>query len=197
MIWDRLQEIEAAKAAIKSGYPTDGDFRSDNFLLDGLPLKNGGIILDFGCGIGRNTKYLVEKKKASGLNVEIYSYDFENMIKMAKDYLGEENWKEVHWISHPLSNLAAIGQDTEFDYIIATVVFQHMKEADLRSALMLLNKSLKDDGILAVYSRGYSDDGKKNVWGIIMDYFIPINNCDAEDSSEKHQRVMFTRGAVG
>lgn len=161
-----------------------------------MPLKNGDKILDFGGGIGRNTKYFVEKKRASGNNFEIYSYDFENMIKMAKDYLGEENWKEVHWIPHPLSNLAAIGPEIEFEYIIATVVFQHMKEADLRSALMLLNKSLKDDGMLAVYGRGYSDDGKKNVWGIIMDYFIPVNNCNAEDSSENHQHVMFKRRVV-
>lgn len=35
MIWDSLQEIEKAKAAIKAGYPNDGNFRSDNFITLG------------------------------------------------------------------------------------------------------------------------------------------------------------------
>lgn len=52
---------------------------------------------------------------------------------------------------------------------------------------------ISDSGTLVVNSRGYLDSTHKNVWKIIIDYFDIKSECNIEDGSGNHQRVIFKR----
>lgn len=183
--WRKLRNLEDAKGRIYTLYLHTKKFLHDP-ALELIQLDNMHSILDFGCGVGRNISYLIEKTK----NAQIYGYDFENMIQLAKEYLGQDKWNRVKWITPPIDNLRAY----KLDLIIASLTFQHIPESGLRVILAILRDSLKSDGILYVHSRGWMDDAHKNVWKILLDYFIPISeNFNPEDGSETHQALIFKK----
>lgn len=172
-MWSSFTDIEDAKRAIYTPYKRGCKFTYSKEIerFDGY-----SNILDFGCGVGRNLKYLVDNCH------NVSAYDFPNMVKMAREYLGAyAEW--VNFIEPPLNNLAGYG----FDLTIAVVVFQHMHVEDLRNALIRISAQSKE---LFVCSRGYADD-RFNVWKIIREYFEPVNKIDIDDMTEHHQSGLW------
>jgi len=176
--WDKIKTLEEAKRKICTNCST---FTSDFPHLRPPPLENKTSILDFGCGIGRNIPYLINNSKA-----KVYGYDFPNMIALAREFLGPEVWNKVIWINPPIENLKGY----RFDLILATLVFQHIPLSELRTILKVLSGVLLEGGELYVHSRGYTDEGH-NVWKIIMWFFEPLWELDANDMSERHQFCLF------
>lgn len=191
--WNKITNVETAKSSILTSYMKDGKFDGDQIPIDLDNLRKNADILDFGCGVGRNIKTLLDKRaEKDRTDITIYGYDFSNMIEMAKEYLGLEKFNKVIWIPHPLSNLQKLGQ--QFDAIAAYIVLQHIPEAELRQTLAVLSRVLRPDGYLIVHSRGYLDDGHKNIWNIIGEYFTPTmanTRYNPGDASENHQTVIF------
>ena len=182
--WSEVSDIETAKIRI-----LDKEFMFDK-KLSKIDFSNK-IILDFGCGIGRNLKYLINHTNAK----EIIGFDFPNMIKLAKDFLTKEEFQKVLFISPPLPNLSE-----NVDIILAIVVLQHIDTIrELEECLIKLRSFLKDDGMIYIHSRGYIDastgidDTKedRNIWHHILKYFNPISYLNSEDSTENHQQVFF------
>lgn len=177
-MWNDFNDLEQAKRFILNpGYAQTGQFPAAD-----IPIEGKSNILDFGAGVGRNTRHLL----SFGANV--VCYDFPNMRELAKQNLGEDFGRILDWIEPPITNL----DPYKFDLIVATVVFQHIPEESLRTILPVLRDSLTEDGNLFVHSRGYLDTGG-NIWRILLDYFEPCHEFKPEDGSENHQAVNFRR----
>jgi hypothetical protein len=108
------------------------------------------------------------------------------MIALAREFLGPEVWNKVIWINPPIDNL----RGHRFDLILASLVFQHIPLSELRTILKVLSGALIEGGELYVHSRGYTDEGH-NVWKILMRFFEPHWELDADDMSERHQFCLF------
>lgn len=177
--WTSINELELARKQILD-HP---EFAPDE-LLKYLNFNNK-IVLDFGCGIGRNLKYL-----STTTAKQIIGIDLQNMLELAKQFLTEIEQKRIT-LSTSSMNLSQI------DIIIATIVFQHIDNiGELDDILFKLGSRIKHNGILYVHSRGYIDVGHdlnadRNVWHHILKWFDPITTVNSEDSSETHQRVLF------
>ena len=159
--YPKIKTIKEAKAWICTNDP---DFKPDE-VISFLPLKTCRQILDFGCGVGRNLAVLLELKPYG-----IFGYDHPNMIELAKQYLGLENWNHVTWLKPPVQSIL----DFKFDLVISTLVFMHMRESDLLAALPVIAHSLTESGLMYVHCRSFTDDRKVLVWPLILKYFEPV-----------------------
>ena len=182
MWWAEIDNLKDAKKEIVD----TAEFAPDEKLKD-INFHNK-IVLDFGCGVGRNLRYLVTTSAQ-----QIIGFDFPNMIEMSKQILTENERSKITFISPPLQNLPKI------DIIIATLVFQHVNDiGELESYLSILKEALTEDGLLYVNSRGYIDIGSdpnvnRNTWHHILNYFTPITPLDDSNGTELHQQVLFKR----
>lgn len=204
--WNEINDVEVAKGAIVSGYDPiykkfEGSYVGElvieiihNKLLAGSDKVR---VLDFGCGLGRIIKYLYDTLSINDLqHIEIYGYDFPNMIDMTRKYLDDKIWKETNWINNPIQNLQNLTTNKElikFDVVIASIVFQHINENELQDVLETLRNIMKQNSLLVVHNRGYLDDEHKNAWKIINKYFEAESRCNIEDDSENHQKVLFKK----
>lgn len=102
--------------------------------------------LDFGCGCGRNIKTLLEMadwKRVDGVdiskkNIE-YSFDFVNSIFPGKCKTYENDGITIKE-----------GND-EYDFIMSTIVFQHIPSHEIRYSILLdMFDLLKKDGLLSI-----------------------------------------------
>jgi len=131
-------------------------------------------VLDFGCGVCRNTGYLSMKYP----NWRVYGYDNDNMLKHAADYCLQKYELDVN----AQSNLTLTSnwdrlKNEKFDAIFALLVFQHIYEKDINEYLKDISQMTKK---LIVFGRRFNDemlDGKyKNTWQIFENNgFYPSN----------------------
>lgn len=109
------------------------DFREiqDKFL--GRLLK-GNLILDFGCGSGRDTKYFLEQ----GFLVEAVDGS-EKLGRLAQEYTGIE-----------VKNMLFQDLDAEqrYDGIWACASILHLPKKKLKDVLIHMEKALHNDGII-------------------------------------------------
>lgn len=97
-------------------------------------LNNNSKILDLGCGVGRDSKYFIEK----GYNVTSIDGSKE-MCKIAKELSGlkiyEINFLDINYVN-------------EFDGIFACASLLHLSNEDLLVVLKKISCALKQNGIL-------------------------------------------------
>lgn len=183
-MWDKFDNLEQAKRSILTEYANSGvPFQPVGSLPLMVKVEDYSCILDFGCGVGRNMDYLL-RHAAPG--AEIVGYDFQNMTKLAKEYLGSERWEHAIWMNPPLENMDGF----KFDLIIATIVLQHIPPDLLTETMAFLSKHLTKSGKLFVHSRGYIDKGGA-VWPFILKHFTPLTTLDPTRGDETHQSVVF------
>jgi cyclopropane fatty-acyl-phospholipid synthase-like methyltransferase len=176
--WSEVNDIEEAKKRI-----LDAEFIPDK-ILEEFDYK-GKVVLDFGCGVGRNLKYLTHTSA-----IRIIGFDFPNMIEMSKLFLTEEERNKVQFSKPPF----LISKTEKVDIIIASLVFQHIDDIYLLNYyLSLLYNLLYDNGFMYVNSRGYIDYGLGCVWPHILRVFKPITYLNENDGSENHQQVLFKK----
>ena len=121
-------------------------------------LPRGESVLDFACGVGRNSYRLQQNFK------NVYCYDLPNMIeimrsteKFRKDgtYLRVyDNWDNVSW--------------RRFDVIFCCIALQHIYEEELMMYLSDFTKMAKN---IYVFTRSYNDDNKKNMLELLERHF--------------------------
>lgn len=130
---------------------------------DGLPIT----ILDFGCGIGRNSFYLAEKLK----NCKIVGYDSEDMISRIPEF------RNLRYKGENFPNLYFTSKWEElkikrFDRIICILVLQHIYEKDLTTYISDFKRMTS---FLLVHGRRFNDDvNRRSVWKILEEnHLVP------------------------
>lgn len=161
-----VSDMAQAKAIILT--PDDGlttDFRWETETLHlvemigaACNLNEQSVVLDYGCGVGRMSKALIERYGCTVVGVDI-SY---SMRQLALSYVMDERFSVVsHWV---LGQLQAKG--LKFDCCIAIWVLQHCPE--VASDISFIKSLLKDQGLLYVLNtkqtcipsnKGWVNDG--------------------------------------
>lgn len=138
-------------------------------------------ILDFGCGVCRNAGFLSLKYP----NWEVYGYDNDNMFKHASIYCDKKYGININNQSNlTLTSNWDVLKTKKFDVIFASLVFQHIYEADINVYLKDIKNMTKK---FIVFGRRYNDEfyhGQnnkiifKNTWQIFENNHLYPSNAD-------------------
>lgn len=109
-----------------------------------------GSTLDLGCGIGRDTSWLIEKGfKCTGVD------NSEGMLKLARTL-----HPDLSFLNIELPMLSGL-EDSSFDNIFSCAVLQHVPENCIEEAVFNITRVLKDDGVAILSFRGTNNPGKR------------------------------------
>ena len=111
-------------------------------------MKEGGTILDYGSGSGRDSAYFLNK----GFSVDSLDGSAE-MKAQAERLFG---------IKVKLSSFLSLEEKEKYDGIWAQASILHLEEHDLRVALTLIERALKRDGVFYSSFRKGEGDGYEN-----------------------------------
>ena len=144
-------------------------------------------ILDFGSGIGRNAIPFSQQFP----NWKIYCYDNIHMFNQMKNF----GYKKYDLLIDNIKNLE-LNDDwyklktQKFDYIYATLVFQHIPENSLLLYLENIKSMTKN---LLVFGRQFNDDNHKNTWSILEKAgLFPVNTSYQRDGNpEEHSWCIY------
>ena len=114
-------------------------------------MKEGGTILDYGSGSGRDSAYFINK----GFSVDSLDGSAE-MKAQAERLFG---------IKVKLASFLSLEEKDKYDGIWAQASILHLEEHDLRVALTLIERALKRDGVFySSFRKGEEDGYKKGRW---------------------------------
>lgn len=111
-------------------------------------MKEGGTILDYGSGSGRDSAYFLDK----GFSVDSLDGSAE-MKAQAERLFG---------IKVKLSSFLSLEEKDKYDGIWAQASILHLEEHDLKTALTLIERALKRDGVFYSSFRKGEGDGYEN-----------------------------------
>ena len=111
-------------------------------------MKEGGTILDYGSGSGRDSAYFINK----GFSVDSLDGSAE-MKAQAERLFG---------IKVKLASFLSLEEKDKYDGIWAQASILHLEEHDLRVALTLIERALKRDGVFYSSFRKGEEDGYEN-----------------------------------
>ena len=111
-------------------------------------MKEGGTILDYGSGSGRDSAYFLDK----GFSVDSLDGSAE-MKAQAERLFG---------IKVKLASFLSLEEKDKYDGIWAQASILHLEEHDLRAALTLIERALKRDGVFYSSFRKGEEDGYEN-----------------------------------
>lgn len=111
-------------------------------------MKEGGTILDYGSGSGRDSAYFLDK----GFSVDSLDGSAE-MKAQAERLFG---------IKVKLSSFLSLEEKDKYDGIWAQASILHLEEHDLKTALTLIERALKRDGVFYSSFRKGEKDGYEN-----------------------------------
>ena len=111
-------------------------------------MKEGGTILDYGSGSGRESAYFLDK----GFSVDSLDGSAE-MKAQAERLFG---------IKVKLASFLSLEEKDKYDGIWAQASILHLEEHDLRVALTLIERALKRDGVFYSSFRKGEEDGYEN-----------------------------------
>lgn len=164
------------------------DIVHDDTIVQNIKEPNRKLqILDFGCGVGRNAIFLAENYQ----EWNIYGYDNPQMLKQMCNFCKEKYNKSIDDIKNlTLFDNWDLVNTQYFDYIYATLVFQHIREDILLTYLEDIKNITKN---LLVFSRRFNDDNHKNTWSILEKAgLFPINTSYQRDGNpEEHSWCIY------
>ena len=111
-------------------------------------MKEEGTILDYGSGSGRDSAYFINK----GFSVDSLDGSAE-MKAQAERLFG---------IKVKLSSFLSLEEKEKYDGIWAQASILHLEEHDLKTALTLIERALKRDGVFYSSFRKGEEDGYEN-----------------------------------
>ncbi|MEY3287928.1 MAG: hypothetical protein RLZZ419_170 [Pseudomonadota bacterium] len=110
----------------------------------------GGITLDVGCGIGRDTHWLTKQGfPVTGVDAS------KQMLQHAKSLYPAE-----HFFQDALPTLNQLGK-AQFQNILCSAVLMHLNPLDLNTACHRLLQLLNDSGCLIISFRGTQEIGNR------------------------------------
>ena len=151
--WSTVGDLKTARERILTNWGSKpGKLPPDDWLFK--QINWGGKVLDFGCGVGRNTLSLAQ------LNREVVGFDFPSMLSLMVEEKGAlpanirlaSDWNQV--------------KAEQFDAAIASLVFQHIHPDDLRVYLVDLAKMTK---VLYVRGRIINDFNNVRVHDVLLE----------------------------
>ena len=138
-------------------------------------LDNGDLILDFGCGSGRDTKYFLSK----GLNVEAIDSSKE-ICKLASEYTG---------IKVKQMRFQDLEEVNRYNGIWACASILHLSKEELLSVINKMIIALKDNGVIYISFKNSEFEGIRNGRYFIdftaekfSEFIKDINNICIEDT---------------
>jgi len=113
------------------------------FVVEALPnFKRYKIkrVLDLGCGAGRHCVYLAKN------NFDVVGVDVSwSALRMAKDWVCEENLKNVTFVQATMTNIPF--GDRQFDAVISVSVIHHAVKRDIVKTIDEIHRILKRNGV--------------------------------------------------
>lgn len=110
--WDENDFFETGKEEIRRFF--------DYLCQQRIELANTGRFLDFGCGVGRLSRALIERFD-SGVGIDISPH----MIELANNYNAQDQ-KKIEFLVNQKADLSLIPSDS-VDFIYSHIVLQHMQ----------------------------------------------------------------------
>lgn len=152
--WENLTDEAEALDAILTGYK--GRVEDMPVYEDVTSLLNkSGNILDFGCGAGRNLKYLKDHYS------QVYGYDYPNMLQLvsretlaAGNVLITSDWGFIN--------------NYKYDEILYSLVLQHIHPEEIRSILARLTSCSSRH---IIHSRIWVDFTFEPIMPILEEFF--------------------------
>lgn len=163
------------------------------FILNHIIQQKGDdslTVLDFGCGVGRNLLFLSNNLTRS----TIYAYDNELMLDQARALAIKKYQQDLDKIKNIVLTANWFStKKKKFDFVYATLVFQHIKE-DVLSEYLSDIRMMTDT--LLVHGRRYNDDmfnnKHKNTWEILEKNGFYPTYCDHKYITEGDPSEHFT-----
>lgn len=148
------ENIDKAKKIILTN---EGDLKSEerweketpfivNDIIEKLQVNENMTLLDFGCGIGRVAKGLIEKTSCKVIGVDISN----SMRDMAKEYVNSENFKAIS----PQDLEVNIAKGFRFDASYSIWVLQHCLSPQME--IDTIRRALKKDALFYVLNNKIS-----------------------------------------
>ena len=172
--WRNLSDTDETLDAILTGYK--GTVLDMPIYEDVTKFLNkNGSILDFGCGAGRNLKYLKDTYS------QVYGYDFPNMLKIVpRETLAKGN--------------VTITSDWDFisrhkyDEVLCSLVLQHIDPDELKTILARLTSC---SSRFIIHSRIWVDFTFEPIMPILEQYFnIDIIEYQKDPNSEENDHFI-------
>lgn len=152
--WENLKDQDEALDAILTGYKGDAiNMPVYNGVVENL--RHVGSILDFGCGAGRNLKYLINQYEM------VYGYDYPNMLKFIPYEI--RNAKNLLLLDNLDSVLIR-----NYDEILLSLVLQHIHVDELHEILKELSLHSRR---FIIHSRTWIDFTFEPILPILEKYF--------------------------
>jgi cyclopropane fatty-acyl-phospholipid synthase-like methyltransferase len=156
-IWLNANE-ETAGDLILTGYT--GEFKNMPVYDEVISLTkslegHNQYALDFGCGVGRNTRAMTKDYK------KVVGFDLPSMISLvpaenqSNNILYTSDWSTV--------------KSFKFDLVLASLVFQHIEDSELNE---YLNDISNITDKIVIHSRTWIDHSETKVLPILEKYFI-------------------------
>ena len=172
--WRNLSDTDEALDAILTGYK--GTVLDMPIYEDVIKFLNkNGSILDFGCGAGRNIKYLKDYYES------VYGYDFPNMLKfVSRETLEDENV----YLSSDLDRICS----KKYDEILFSLVLQHIHPDELKTILARLTSC---SSRFIIHSRIWVDFTFEPIMPILEQYFnVDIIEYQKDPNSNENDHFI-------
>ena len=182
-------EQEATRWDLNNLDPVVGSFHAHNnwkdyeYLFKDISDLNNKIVLDFGCGPGRNiVKYKNQFLKIDGVDIG------ENNLKNAKLWIEHNNF-DVNSVDLILCNGVDLQniEDSKYDIVMSTICMQHICVHEIRfNYFKEFYRVLKPNGYIT-FQMGYGTARPKSVdyYANNYDVFGTNGECDTQVTDPK------------
>ena len=126
-------------------------------LINAISSEDSTVVVDFGCGVGRNTFYL------STICDQVYGFDFPNMLEMFRNRPVWKNHTNIKLFSD-WQELSALDYNT----VYCCISLQHLCTKDILYYAEEFTKKAKS---LYVHGRDYNDCDNDKVCDILANFW--------------------------